>query len=288
MNSINIGIADYKIRIQSEDDKIIVLDDSYSNFILKNTNEYDVLINGTNGIPNQLLDASDLLFEAKDSQNKYFSIYKHDNELKFFVYNQTSNNIQQVAILNSDYNMWTIYLNKLDFENNSTLLSYPMGPLVFYYLTVKYSAIMIHASGVFDGLKGRIFSGVSGVGKTTMAFLWQNEGGFIINDDRLIIRREGDSYYMYNTPMFYSDVYKRVKLDSMFLIKHANKNEAKKISGINAVSQLMAFCIQHGYNQNIIEHHMEFISHLCSEISIFEVGFMPNNSIVNYIKSNGI
>jgi hypothetical protein len=288
LNIISISIADFKIRIQSEDEGIIVLEDSYAGFIINNSTDYDILINGIYGFPKELLDFSDLLFEASDSKHKYFSIHNHQNGLKFFVYNQNSNKIQQIAVLNSDYTKWTIYVDKNVNENNSSLLSYPMGPLVFYYLTVKYNAIMIHASGIYDGLKGRIFSGVSGVGKTTMAFLWQKAGSLIINDDRLIIRKEEDKYYIYNTPMFYFDVYKKVKLDSVFLIKHAAKNEVKKNSGITAVSKLMAFCIQHGYNLNIIEHHMEFISQLCSEISIFEVGFLPNNSIVNYIQSNGI
>lgn len=283
----NISVAGFNIKIQSEKIENISLEDSYFGFIADDYVNYDVLITTVNNIPNELLDQSDLLFEAKDHELKYFSIYNHKNGYKFLVYDQSKENkIQQVALLNNDLCEWIIYFEKSDNDKEKYPLMYPMGPLVFYYLTVKFNAIMIHASGVFDGEVGRLFTGVSGVGKSTMANIWQNSGSFIINDDRLIIRNEESGFFIYNTPMCYVDANKKVKLDYIYVINHAPKNISKSIVGVNAVSRLLAFCIQHSFKHSVIEHHLDFISNLCTKIPVKEIGFVPNNSIVNFIKSN--
>ena len=289
MNSKIICIAGFNIRLQSEKADNIAIEEIYLPFVSTDeTKSTDIVINTVNGIPNELINDKNLLFEAKDQQQKYFSIYRHEQSYKFIVYNQkTDNQIQQIALLSKNFSEWVIYFNTLE-SNIVYPLSYPMGPLIFYYLTVKYNAIMIHASGVFDGEKGRIFTGFSGAGKTTMAYLWQKSGNRIINDDRLIIRKENDGYFMYNTPMFYTDIPKKTLLHSVNLICHAPENFVAKLKGAKAVSRLMAFCIQHGYNNSFIEHHLEFLSELCTYLPVYEVGFVPDEKIVNYIKTYAI
>ena len=81
-------------------------------------------------------------------------------------------------------------------------LEYPLDGLILYYLTVINNDIMIHASGVNYAGKGFLFSGVSGKGKSTMAGIWDNRGAKVIHDDRLIIRKTGDGYRMFNTPVY--------------------------------------------------------------------------------------
>ncbi len=290
MNSKIICIAGFNIRLQSEKADNIALEESFLPFVLTNDSKsIDLLINTINGIPPELMNDENLLFEAKDQQQKYFSIYQHEQSYKFIVYNQRADNeIQQIALLNKNFSEWIIYKNSHEENNVVYPLSYPMGPLVFYYLTVKYNAIMIHASGVFDGEKGRIFTGFSGAGKTTMAYLWQKSGNRIINDDRLIIRKENADYFMYNTPMFYTDISKKTLLNSINLIYHAPDNIVARLNGAKAVSRIMAFCIQHGYNNRFIEHHLEFLSELCSYLPVYEVGFLPDEKIVNYIKTYAV
>jgi len=277
-----------KIRIQSEKVENISLENSYFGFVTEDVGNCDVIITTHGNIPVELLAESNLLFEGKEHDLKYFSIFKHDNGYKFIVYNQDQDNeIQQIALLDENLREWNVYFKNSNNEIDKYPLMYPMGPLVFYYLTVKYNAIMIHASGVFDGEAGRLFTGVSGVGKSTMANIWRNSGSLILNDDRLIIRKEGADFFMYNTPMCYVDTNKRAKLNCIYTIKHASINTLEPLIGVKAVSRLMAFCIQHNYKQSFIEHHIDFISDLCSNISVSEIGFVPNNSIINFIKSHG-
>ena len=70
---------------------------------------------------------------------------------------------------------------------------YPLDGLILYYLTVINGDIMIHASGVNNAGEGYLFSGVSGKGKSTMAKIWDNYGAKVIHDDRLVIRKTGET-----------------------------------------------------------------------------------------------
>lgn len=288
LNSLFLSIAGFKIKVQSDHIANITFDEGYAPFFISDySGKPDVIIKAIEGIPKHLLIKDHLLFEAKNQQLDFFSIYQQDNSFyKLIIYDQKDIKIvQQVAILNNKLNEWEIYCNPVD-NNKINPLLYPMGPLMLYYLTVKFDAIMLHSSGVFGNGKGRIFSGFSGSGKSTMAGLWQKEGSKIINDDRLVIKKNKSGYTMHNTPMFYADIPKEAPLQSMFLLHHSAQNTIKKLKGAMAVSRIMAHCIQHGYNNDFIQHHLEFLSQLCTTISVYDIGFKPDIQIVDFIKEH--
>ena len=289
LDPIIISVAGFTIKLISQSADIS-LEEGYTPFVLpKYKGKADILINAIPGIPEELLQRAELLFEGSNELQKFFSVYKFGQSYKIIVYNQQNiNSVQQVAVVSDDFSEWKVYSNLLNDSNAVCPLQYPLGPLVLYYLTVKYDAIMIHASGCFDGQKGRIFSGFSGVGKSTMSRLWQQSNCVIVNDDRLIIRKESDGYVMHNTPMFYADMPKKAPLNSINLIRHSPENTIKKLSGATAVSRVMVNCIQHGYNKEAIGHHLTFLSQLCGQVSVYEVGFKPDISIVDFIKANEI
>jgi len=286
LKSIDISVSGFNIRLQSESIGNIALEEGYIPFINDTpSDKCDVIIKSVAGISSELLIPGKVIFEAKNESQLFFSISQYANDYKFSIYSQEKpDEIQQIAILKKDLSSWTVY--SANTVQPVYPLLYPLGALVLYYLTVKYDAVMIHASGVFDGNKGRIFTGFSGVGKSTMAGLWMNKGNLIVNDDRLIIRKEKDGYFMHNTPMFYRDQPKKTRLHSINLIRHAKENSIHQISGAQAVSKVMAFCIQHSYNASVLEHHLDFISGLCNHIKVFEVGFTPDEKIIDFIKSH--
>ena len=144
---------------------------------------------------------------------------------------------------------------------------------------------MIHASGVSESGTGRIFSGFSGVGKSTMAKLWEKEGSLLINDDRLIIRQRGDDFYIHNTPMPYRDIPKVSRLDAIYLPYHAPANKMEPLSLLKAVSKVMAYCIIHGYNKEHLEHHLAFLTRLCSKLPVSLLGVVPDRQVIPFIKA---
>lgn len=286
LNQVNLTIADYSIHLHSDFD--LELEDGFLPFIDETPKELaDISIECFKGIPfEEFSSADDLVFEARNEVQKFYTIYRMANGLLFYIYNQQKiDQISHVAHLNENYTDWKIYTTAQE-NGKINALKYPLGPIIMHYLTVKSEAIMIHASCIFDGSKGRLFTGFSGRGKSTMSKLWADAGNLVINDDRIIIRKQNNYFYAYNTPMYYKDKSKKTRLDSIFLISHSPENRMTKLSGATAVSRVMAFCIQNNFDSLFIQNNLDFLSDLSTQIGIYDLGFVPDESIVTFIQEN--
>lgn len=282
-NAICINIAEFSIKLFS--DSVIELEEGYLPFVRNDEDQnLDIRIQCIAGLPAKYFE-SEPVFEAENEVQKFYSIYKKDAGLAFVIYNQqTKNEIQQIAFLDKSFTCWKIY--SVASENKLLPLKYPMGPIIMHYMTLKSDAVMMHASCAFDGEKARVFTGFSGAGKSTMSKIWSEAGNLIINDDRLIVRKQDDGFYVYNTPMYYRDIPKKAKLNSVFLISHSPENRIKKLDGALAISKVMAFSIQNNFDRQFIQDRLNLFTQLCSQIGVYELGFVPDESVVNFIIAN--
>lgn len=273
-----LRIADFLIELRSE--KEIAFEEGYVPFLVDNPDSHpDLSVKCIAGLPTIDLSNAELVFEAENEQQKFYSIYKDGQNLIFFMYNQqTISDIQQIAVLNNDLTSWTLYYQVEDFA-----LKYPFGPIMLHYLTLQTDAVMMHASCAYDGQKGRMFSGFSGAGKSTMSMIWSKAGNRIINDDRLIIRKIDGKYLVYNTPMYYRDIPKVAPLNGIFLISHSPVNKIKQLSGALAMSKVMAFSIQNNYDRRFVQQRLAIFSDLCSHVPVFDLGFVPDENVVKFI-----
>jgi hypothetical protein len=283
--NIQITVAELSIGLHSEHK--IQIEDGYLHFVSKNNEvETDITIYCFANIPATTFTNGELVFEAKNETQRFYSIYRSGTNLVFVIYSQQNKDeIQQLAILDDTLSNWKIYSTPLD-NGEIVPLKYPLGPIIMHYLTVKFDAVMIHASCVLNDQKGRIFTGFSGAGKSTISKIWADAGNTIINDDRLIIRKRNEHYYVYNTPMYYIDVPKKAALDSVFLISHSPQNKIKKISGALAVSKVLAFCIQNNFEPDFIQTKLNLLTELTTQIHVYELGFVPDKSVINFILEN--
>jgi len=282
---MNLVIADFKIQVVGN--APIFMDEGYTPFLNEQKEGCpDMEVECISGIPAHLFDDCETLFEAKSDQQRFYSVVKYGNGLGFKLFNQqTKDEIQQLAVLDQSFKHWKIYSEPMA-DGQLHPMKYPMGPIMLYYLVVNNNAIMIHASGIFDGNKGRIFTGFSGTGKSTMAEQWKACGSSVVNDDRMIVRKGEDGFYMHNTPMYYFDLPKRAPIHAIHLIRHFPENITLRITGAKAVSKVMAFCIQNNFDKQFIQNYIDFISELCESVGVYETGFVPDHSIVRYLQTH--
>jgi hypothetical protein len=165
-------------------------------------------------------------------------------------------------------------------------LFHPLGSLIYVYLARLTGGILIHASGVELNKCGRIFTAVSGTGKSTMAGLWKNSGASIINDDRLWLQRIDGKWYMFNTPMvWYASKPKMAMVNEIFLIRQSPNNELKKIDGIPAAMKVMSNCIQHFYDKQMTSEHLDLILDITRQVPVYTLGFKPDTSVVEMLSA---
>jgi len=274
-----IAIAEVVLHVFSKN--AIELEAGYVPFLADADAEADIQVECFQGLPEVDFASLKLLFEAQNEEQRFYSIYQTSEGYCFVLFDQQlKDQIQQIAYLNASFSYWKIH------SRTALALKYPMGPIIMHYLTLQTDAVLMHASCAFDGKKGRMFSGFSGVGKSTISKIWADAGSQIINDDRLVIRKIDGKFYVYNTPMYYVDMSKKAPLDAIYLIRHFPENKANRVNGALAVSKVMAFCIQNNFDKSFINKRLEFFSELCAATAIYELGFVPDSSVVTYITEN--
>lgn len=282
-------IAGFAIAIES--DQPLLIEAGYEPFLAANDIDCSIFVQCRTGLVNAPKPSGTPAYQASDEEGKLWEVFENENQLIINVYQpEKPHGLQQVCLVDKGLETWQVWSEPQAVEGSVLInpLAHPLGPLIMYHLTLIEECIMIHASGVALNQKAKIFTGVSGKGKTTMARLWFESGADVLNDDRLIIRKEKDGYSVHNTPMFYADEPRSAKLEAVHIIHHAKQNSTRNLEGAEAVSSVMANCIQHGYRKEILGKHLEFLTEMVAEIPVHAVGFLPNNSIVEHLLNESV
>jgi hypothetical protein len=219
-----------------------------------------------------------------NNETNFWSVWKYYSGLyiwTIFPLSSTEKNaVLKFSLTSMEWDLWIYGAEETDpFE-------YPLDGLILYYLTVINGDIMIHASGINDAGHGYLFSGVSGKGKSTMAKLWDGAGARVIHDDRLILKNTGGEYKMFNTPVYNNDEPRESILNKIYIIDHGGENMLVQLKGANAVTQIMANCIQHNWGADIIARLLGSISIMCGSIPTSKLFFKPDRNVIDLIREH--
>ena len=206
------------------------------------------------------------------------------------VYNPETDKVASNLLLPSGSAEWELYSNNKVICANP--FSYPLDGLILYYALqaqkllvagcwLAGSAILIHASAVEYEGRGYLFTGVSGKGKTTMSDLWKEAGATVIHDDLIVLTHAADgSVIASGTPLNGNTYARQTRLDAIFLIEHAAENSIEPVKGVEAFSSVMSNTIQHNYDKQIIENHLENLTKILAAVPVYRMRFRPDNDIV--------
>jgi hypothetical protein len=294
MRNYNLNIAGYNIGFEAAANGPEL---KPSEKFLKNisqNNGSDILIR-VHSEPFELPKGAERVFRAPyveeingikfNNETNFWSVWKYYSGLyiwTIFPLSSTEKNaVLKFSLTSMEWDLW-IY----GAQDETDPFEYPLDGLILYYLTVINGDIMIHASGVNDAGHGYLFSGVSGKGKSTMAKLWDQDGARVIHDDRLILRNTRGGYKMFNTPIYNNDEPRESILDKIYIIDHGAENMLVQLKGANAVTQIMANCIQHNWGADIIARLLGSISIMCGSVPTAKLFFKPDRSVIDLIREH--
>ena len=293
MKNYNLNIAGYNIRLEAADDGPDLWPAERFQRNICQSDNFDVIIRVHRGYYS-LPEDSERLFvapyavEVKDmkitTRDNFWSVYRHQSGMFLATNFPANHNKTAVLKFSLIIREWDLWIDGID--GSTDPLEYPLDGLVLYYLTVISGDIMIHASGVNIADRGYLFSGTSGKGKSTIARIFGESAARIIHDDRLIIRSINGEYHMYNTPVYRDDKPEESLLHRIFLIEHGNENKTVPVTGASAVSLVIANCIQHNYNPELIARFLGSVSIMCSVIPVASLQFRPDRRVVDHILEN--
>lgn len=127
---------------------------------------------------------------------------------------------------------------------NSFLSS--VGEIVFRNRLLHYAGMVIHGAAIECEGNGIIFSGPSGIGKTTQANLWRRyKKAVMINHDRPAIRIIDQKTYVYGTlwnGSYNGCTNRAAPLRAIVLLEQHNNNSIERLEGKEALNRLMPRC----------------------------------------------
>ena len=167
--------------------------------------------------------------------------------------------------------------------------SYPMGELFMMNLLGTGVGMLFHACGVIEGGKAYLFSGNSRAGKTTTARMWQGRAGVrVVNDDKVIVRKQDGKFMLYGTPwhgeggMALPD---SAPLARVFLLKHGQQNILNPLTPVQAASGLFGLYFIPLWDSAKIDFTLQFLDELCQAVPCQEYSFLPDSSAVEFVSN---
>lgn len=284
-----LKIADFHIAIKC-DDCPLKFEEGLEDFIVDKPAQIDLNLNCFSTIPNDLFLSNEVLQSADYKGTKLWKITKHENGELVHIYDPYEpTNLMYVLFVPNQGDTWDIYVSDIELNSSKEQINpfkYPMLSLVLSKFCLRHGALMVHASGVDEKGEACIFLGQSGVGKTTLVSNWKADDFKVINDDRIIIRNTDNRYYVYNTPMPYRDFNKKSMLKAIYIIHQSDKNSIDRITGAEAITNVLANCIQQTYSKSIVKANLRAAADLCSSIPVYKLGVLKDSDIAGFIRNN--
>jgi len=168
-------------------------------------------------------------------------------------------------------------------------LEYPLDELVMMHRLALGEGVEVHALGLADqDGSGYLFLGHSGAGKSTTARLWMAQPGVhLLSDDRIIIRKHGDKFWMYGTP-WHGDAGVaspgRAPLSAIFLLEQSPANELSALSPSKAAAELFARAFVPHYLKNGIQFTLSFLDQLTRSLPCSILRFTPTKGAVEAVR----
>ena len=155
-------------------------------------------------------------------------------------------------------------------------LPHPLDQLLFLAPLARSQGLLLHASGaVIDG-KAFVFAGHSGDGKTTLSRMLAAEGLELLSDERIALRREGESFRAYGTPwpgegdVVSSSSY---PLAGVFLLKKGDRHRVRDGRPSLLAAELLSRAIVPYYLADETQNVLDVVHHLASLVPLRELEF---------------
>ena len=148
--------------------------------------------------------------------------------------------------------------------------------------------LLLHASLVDTPYGGILFSGPSGVGKSTQAALWETyERCEVINGDRPILYRSGSSWLASGSPYAGSSeryVNRQVPVRAVFMLQQAADCEIEQLSLADAFRQVFPQTVVNSWNERFVDIACDLITDLIGAVPVYHFACTPDRRSVDIIK----
>lgn len=156
-------------------------------------------------------------------------------------------------------------------------------------ILLRNGRLIFHACCVASRLGGILFSGRSGIGKSTQGKLWCScEGARIINEDRPILYKVGGCWSAYGSPYAGSSkwhVNERTEIGTIVMLEQAENSSIRRLDKAEAFRRIYAQTTLENWNAKSVGHVCDLVEELVSEVPVYELACTPDRKAVDILKN---
>ena len=151
-------------------------------------------------------------------------------------------------------------------------------------LMIRENRLCFHAACVDTPLGGVLFSGPSGVGKSTQAELWcRYRGGRLINGDRPILSLDGEGVLAWGSPYAGSSrcyVNDNSRVCAVVMLSQAPRCNVRKLGISEAVRRICGGLNIHTWDRSFVSRACDLAVQVASRVPVYELACTPDEDAV--------
>ena len=158
----------------------------------------------------------------------------------------------------------------------------------FEELLLRRSAMILHASYISTQYGGILFSGPSGIGKSTQADLWSEyEGASLINGDRTILRQRDNQWRAYGSPYAGSSrcfVNQSDPIKAIVILEQAPTCSIQKLNPAIAFRKVYAGLTVNTWNKVYVQKIASLLEQMILTLPVYLLKCTPTKESVDLLK----
>ena len=152
----------------------------------------------------------------------------------------------------------------------------------------RFDTLIFHSSFVSYNDKAILFTGPSGIGKSTQADLWKKyENIDIVNGDRSAINKINDKWYAYGFPYSGSSDYclnKKCEIRLIVVLEQGDKNKIVKLSGVEKFKYIYGQTAFNKWDKELNIKIIDLVQELIDDVEIVKLSCTPTQEAVQVLK----
>lgn len=154
---------------------------------------------------------------------------------------------------------------------------------------INRDRIVLHAALIDTTYGGILFSGPSGIGKSTQADLWcRYENSKLINGDRPILQKTESGWYAWGSPYSgFSHCYvnKGVPVRAVILLEQGKRCYLERVSTAESFRQLYAQTMVNTWNEAFVAKVCDMLMKMVCDIPIYHLVCTPDRDAVEILRT---
>lgn len=179
---------------------------------------------------------------------------------------------------NSEWTEATLFCDRYADENYALPLAALCSRLAYF------NAFLLHGSLVELEGEGVVFTGYSGIGKTTQAQLWEKYlNAEIINGDKLFLRIRENKVYGYGIPWKGSSPYcknKKVPVRGIVVLRQAKENSIRKLGSAECLEYFMPHIFLPHWDPECVSRALDAFDEILRNIPVWLLDCRPDEDAV--------